>query len=166
VSGGVLTSSKFNVTYTGKTVFFVLRLDPSFTVTGAFRGLIGTTDLLTRNHNTYIYGNNSNYVIHYSWSDGSTNYGNFSSALSITPGQWFMVAVSQDATTHSYYLNGALVNTQSGGFKQYNASPNEYIGRSDNTFWGDMAVGMVYSRALSADEINQNYNALRRRFGI
>ena len=156
------TASKFNVAYTGKTVFVAARMT-SFTA-GTYRGLFGTNSG-TRNFNTYIYSPSTGvYQIHYSAGSG----GGLSSNLSLTTNQWFIAAVTQ--TTGglvSYYFNGQPIGTNTGiTFIQYAANNGEYVALCDNYWYGDIGVCAVYGRALSANEIQQNYNALRGRYGI
>ena len=156
------TSSKFNVAYTGKTVFVAARMT-AFTA-GTFRGLFGTNSG-TRNFNTYIYSPSTGvYQIHYS--AGST--GGFSNNLPLTTNQWFIAAVTQ--TTGglvTYYFNGHPIGTNTGiTFIQYAANNGEYVALCDNYWYGDIGMCAVYGRALSADEIQQNFNALRSRYGV
>ena len=156
------TASKFNITYTGKTVFVAARM--TAVVAGAFRGLFGTNSG-TRNFNTYIYSPSSGvYQIHYSAGGG----GGFSNNLSITTNQWFIITVTH--TTGglvSYYLNGQPVGTNTGiTFTQYTSNAGEYVALCDNYWYGDIGVCSVYGRALSGDEIKQNFNALKTRYGL
>ena len=156
------TASKFNVTYTGKTVFVAARM--TAVLAGAFRGLFGTNSG-TRNFNTYIYSPSTGvYQIHYSAGSG----GGFSNNLSITTNQWFVVAVTQ--TTGglvSYYLNGQPAGTNTGQtFIQYGSNNGEYVALCDNYWYGDISVCAVYGRALSVYEVQQNFNALRNRYGL
>ena len=156
------TSSKFNVAYTGKTVFVAARMT-AFTA-GTFRGLFGTNSG-TRNFNTYIYSPSTGvYQIHYS--AGST--GGFSNNLPLTTNQWFIAAVTQ--TTGglvTYYFNGQPIGTNTGiTFIQYAANNGEYVALCDNYWYGDIGMCAVYGRALSADEIQQNFNAPRSRYGV
>ena len=156
------TASKFNVAYTGKTVFVAARM--TAVIAGAFRGLFGT-NAGTRNFNTYIYSPSSGvYQMHYS----AGGAGGFSNNLSITTNQWFIAAVTQ--TTGglvSYYLNGQPVGTNTGiGFIQYAANGGEFVALCDNYWYGDIGVCAVYGQALTADQIQQNYNALKSRYGV
>jgi hypothetical protein len=48
-----------------------------------------------------------------------------------------------------------------GGFHEFNA-----ITTSASQYWGKMAYFSYYNRHLSSEEISQNFNALRGRFGI
>jgi hypothetical protein len=156
------TASKFNVTYTGKTVFVAARM--TAVIAGAFRGLFGT-NAGSRNFNTYIYSPSSGvYQIHYS----AGGAGGFSNNLPLTTNQWFIAAVTQ--TTGglvTYYFNGQSVGTNTGiGFIQYAANGGEFVALCDNYWYGNIGVCAVYSRALSNDEVKQNYNALKIRYGL
>ena len=155
-------ASKFNTTYTGKTIFFAARIT-AFSV-GIFRCLFGTNGG-SRNFNTYIYSPSSGvYQMHYS-AGGS---GGFSNNLSLTTNLWFIGAVTQ--TTGglvTYYFNGQPVGTNTGiTFAQYASNSGEYVALGDNFWYGDLPVVVVYGRALTADEIQQNYLALRGRYGL
>ena len=156
------TASKFNVAYTGKTVFVAARM--TAVLAGAFRGLFGTNSG-TRNFNTYIYSPSSGvYQMHYS----AGGAGGFSSNLSLTTNQWFIAAVTQ--TTGglvTYYFNGQPAGTNTGiGFIQYAANNGEYVALCDNYWYGDIGVCAVYGQALTADQIQQNYNSLKGRYGL
>ena len=157
------TASKFNTTYTGKTVVVAARMTAGGFSTGTFRGLFGTNSG-TRNFNTYIYFTGSAFQIHYS----AGGVGGFSNNLSLTTNQWFIVAVTQ--TTGglvSYYLNGQPAGTNTGvTFIQYGGNNGEYVALCDNYWYGDIGMTAVYGRALSADEITQNYTAIRTRYGV
>ena len=156
------TASKFNVTYTGKTVFVVARM--TAVLAGAFRCLFGTNSG-SRNFNTYMYSPSSGvYQFHYS----AGGAGGFSNNLSLTTNQWFVGAVTQ--TTGglvTYYFNGQPAGTNTGiTFAQYASNGGEFIALGDNYWYGDIGVCAVYGQALSADQIQQNYNALKGRYGL
>jgi len=153
------STSKYNQTYTGKTVFMVARL--TGITAGTYRCLFGTA-AGTRNFNTYIYSPSSGvYQIHYS----ANGLGGYSNNISLTLGQWFSVAVthSLDGTVR-YYFNGQSVGTNTGvTFSQWVSNGNENIGYADNYWNGDIAVCAVYGRALSANEIQQDTSAIAGR---
>ena len=155
-------TAKYNKTYTGKTILIAARL--TAITAGTYRCLFGTASG-TRNFNTYIYSPSSSvYQIHYS----ASGVGGFSNNLSITTNQWFVLAVTH--TTGglvSYYLNGQPVGTNSGvTFSQWASNGNENIGVGDNFWYGDINLCAVYGRAMSSDEIKQNFNALKTRYGL
>ena len=156
------TASKFNVTYTGKTVMVAARM--TAVLAGAYRCLFGT-NTGTRNFNTYIYSPSTGvYQIHYSAGGG----GGLSNNLPLTTNQWFVAAVTQNVSgLVSYYFNGQAVGTNTGQtFIQYAANGGEFVALGDNYWYGDIGVCAVYGRALTADEITQNYTAIRNRYGI
>jgi len=68
----------------------------------------------------------------------------------------------------TYYVNGQQIGTPATGvtFSQYIGGAADAVARADNYWRGDMGVSAVYGRALSADEIQQNFNALRGRYGL
>lgn len=156
------TASKFNKTYTGKTVIVAARM--TAVLAGAFRGLFGTNSG-SRNFNTYIYSPSSGvYQFHYS----ANGQGGFSNNLSLTNNQWFVGAVTQ--TTGglvTYYFNGQPAGTNTGiTFAQYAGNGGEYVGICDNYWYGDINMCAVYGRTLSGDEIRQNFQSLRNRYGL
>ena len=93
--------------------------------------------------------------------------------VSYSPGdmlnQWWIGAVTFNTVTGwVLYLNGQQVDTD--------ASTSTFVGGNTvrigayndaaNLFDGDIATAMVYNRALTADEILQNYNATKSRYGL
>jgi hypothetical protein len=72
----------------------------------------------------------------------------------------------------NFYLNGtpfASTYVFSDNLNTAYASNPFYIGNVSGSgfpYKGDIALTQIYNRALSADEIQQNFNALRGRFGI
>jgi hypothetical protein len=158
-------SAKYVQTYTGKTVIVAIRPSASAWTPGVdqYRGIFGTA-AGSRNFNTYIHHDSSNNLqIHYS----ANGVGGLSNNISLPSDQWSIVSVTQ--TTGglvTYYLNGQAVGTTTGvTFAQYlNSGNTENIALTDNFWYGDVGVTAVYGRALSADEIKQNYNALALKY--
>lgn len=158
---GDTVESKFNTTYTGKTVIVAVRMT-GFTP-GTFRCMFGTNGS-PRNFNTYMYSPSSGvYQLHYSAGSG----GGFSNNLSFTTNQWAVFAVTH--TTGglvTYYQNGVAVGTNSITFAQYASNGGEFIGLGDNYWYGDIAMCAVYGRALTSDEIKQDFNSLKSRYSL
>ena len=152
-------SSKFNVPYTGKTVIVAAKMYANFG-TSLFRALFGNNG--NRNFNFHIYQNGSGYQLHFS----AGSWG-LSDVLSLTTGQWYIFAASQDATTIRYYVNGVLVGTTTGtSVQQFQSSTNEFLGNADNYWLGEINTALIYKRGLSTAEILQNFNELKSRFGL
>jgi len=90
------------------------------------------------------------------------------SASEIVAGSWFNFVLSNSGSVSSIYLNGTLNRTLSVSDDLQLA----YIGRGQTpTNYPDFLKGRIsnfkiYNRALTASEIQQNFNATRSRFGI
>ena len=86
---------------------------------------------------------------------------------------WYYLTVTADATNVKFYLNGELKNTSSQGSGAITSSPTLSIGSYVNSsgtpgayfYAGNIAQVLIYNRALTADEVLQNYNATKSRFG-
>ena len=83
---------------------------------------------------------------------------------------WHMITMTLDSSgTPSIYINGVLVGTYSGTIAN---TPSAGTGFSVGSQWGiryaNTKSGSVsfYNRALSAAEVQQNFNAHRGRYGI
>jgi hypothetical protein len=83
--------------------------------------------------------------------------------------QWYNVVGNYDGSRARIYINGILssISTNSGitsalsGFTLGNGSAG------GNSYWkGNIANTQIYNRALSAQEVLQNYNATKGRFGL
>jgi len=87
----------------------------------------------------------------------------------VTLNQWVMVSMTFTATTAIFYLNGAQVATLSYTRGAVSPGTSYLVGKSAANaryFNGHIATAMIYNRALTADEITTNFNALRGRYGI
>ncbi len=93
----------------------------------------------------------------------------------INVGQWFHAVAVRDGNNLSSYCNGILIGTNvvntSGGsgqttntirFGMANPTAEGYSWHAD----ASVAAAKMYNRALTAAEIQQNFNAIRGRFGI
>jgi len=78
---------------------------------------------------------------------------------------WHMVTGVQTATQQSLYINNSLINTSTASGS---LGTNYVIGRRWDGLYLNARIGsvQVYNRALSASEVNQNFQATRARFGI
>jgi hypothetical protein len=87
---------------------------------------------------------------------------------SVVPNQWYFGAVTFSTTTGwALYLNGLLEST--------NASTTTFTGTGDvlvaaygnaNFFQGQINGVFIYNRVLTINEIQQNFNATRGRYGL
>lgn len=106
----------------------------------------------------------------------STSTGSFQSrgTFSVMSGSWNFYAVVMSGSISSpvvtIYLNSASETTT---FSSLSATPDLTvdfrIGSNEraNEYWnGNISTAMWYNRSLSQQEIQQNYNALKGRFGL
>jgi hypothetical protein len=109
--------------------------------------------------------------ISYTWNDAGQTYG-WDSGLTIPDLTWCMIAVSVSSTAATAYLcqsSGISFATNTAYTHTSTTLDDIKIGQDDfgsRLFTGSMAMAMVYNRALSSTEIQQNFNAHRSRFGL
>lgn len=153
--------TKYSGTYTGKTTFFVARINDS--MADGYHAIFGATP--DRTFNTYIYKNGANGQIHASFGSG----GGLSSSFALATNQWFTFGITQNSNTISYYLNGQAVGVTTsqplGTTYSSNTDP-QWIGKADNFWYGDIAIATAYDRALSGAEMSQNHNAVVGRYSL
>jgi hypothetical protein len=87
---------------------------------------------------------------------------------SVSVNSWSHIVGTYDGTTLSLYRNGSLVGTPATSTGNItNTSKSLTIGvRGGQYFGGRISNSKIYNRALTAQEIQQNFNATRGRFGI
>ena len=90
-----------------------------------------------------------------------------STPASATDGNWHYYVVVNDASSNAkLYYDGELLGTAT--YKNASANTNLTIGGNTGSYqWnGNISNFMLHNRVLSAAEVQQNFNALRGRFGI
>jgi hypothetical protein len=96
-----------------------------------------------------------------------SGYGSSISASGLSYDTWFNMVGVYDGTNASMYVNGALVAGPTDRSSWNTVASNAGIGKNVNNseYWqGDVAQVQIYNRALSAAEIQQNYNAFKGRY--
>ena len=111
------------------------------------------------------YPNSNN--LGYHWNDDSGTF-NYDSGLSIPLNVWSYCALSVNSTSALFCVNGNFINrvyshgsTSIGGGLQIGADP-----AAGRYYQSNFALACLYNRALSSNEILQNYNALKGRFNL
>jgi hypothetical protein len=89
----------------------------------------------------------------------------------MTTGVWYQVVGTYTSGSRKTYINGSLVTSDTVSYSVNTGGSGIGLGsfgggQTGYQFNGDLAVVKAYSKALSADEISQNFNALRSRFSI
>ena len=96
----------------------------------------------------------------------------FASASYITANAWNHIVCTYGSGTKTIYVNGVQIAQQTGVTGTMpTGQTNQYVGKFGNAgnnypFNGKIAVSKVYNQSLSAAEVNQNFQALRGRYGI
>lgn len=97
-------------------------------------------------------------------------YGDYSESdmgVYIFNNTWRNVHVVQSATQRKFFLNGILRHTGSGGPRAANSDSIVLMSRFGNFAQaGSVSLLKVWNRALSDNEVLQNYNATKGRFGL
>ena len=103
--------------------------------------------------------------MHHYWWDNDLSATNNNAGLSL--GKWFMATAQFDGTTRRIWAN--ITNVASNTPTGHNVtSTTIQIAKTYSTEYlnDDIAIASIYNRALTAAEVQQNFNALRGRFGI
>jgi hypothetical protein len=108
--------------------------------------------------------------ISYTWNNAVNTY-TWDSGLTIPDLTWCMVAVSVTSTSATAYLcqSGGITSATNTVSHTSTVLDDVKLAQDDlggRFFNGRISVAMIYDRALSADEISQNFNALRGRYGL
>jgi hypothetical protein len=108
----------------------------------------------------------TNRYVGFGW-DGSTY---LISTTSVNNGAWRHVSCQRTgATTAEIYVDGVLVSSGAGANSNSNTTVQLDIGRiniSGRYFDGTVANTQIYNRALTASEIQQNYQATKTKFKL
>ena len=147
----------FNITGSAFSVWFTVGIDFSSNYGG--RGIILGSSVGTKYNRLFaISGRNG------LQGETNTNEEYYLTGLTIYNG-WNNVQVSFENSVAKTYLNGVLGQTSS---TLTNDLTLDQISSSasDANYQGKIAQVSMYNRALTASEIQQNFNALRGRFGI
>lgn len=135
----------------------------------AAAGIIGKGHYYDNQWDIWLYNNNA---IYFETTGNPTRQGLVYLATPVlTLSTWHHYVATYNNGAKSVYLNGALVGTQTyvgpGDFSNNN---NVLIGRrfgdASRSLRGSVSAAKIYNRALSAAEVQQNFNALRGRYGI
>ena len=102
------------------------------------------------------------------WGIGGVNNSLTSTAI-IDINQIYNYVVTYDGNVAKGYLNGILKDTDTIGSQSYNTNSLQ-IGKFTNAspflLSGSIYTTQIYNKALSSQEVLQNYNATKTRFGL
>ena len=82
--------------------------------------------------------------------------------------QWVYVALVKPSgtTVASYYVNGVFASNGGVSYSVPASTPTWFNRSAGQTWIGNCSNVSIYNKALTASEIQQNFNATRGRFGI
>jgi hypothetical protein len=106
----------------------------------------------------------------YHWNNDAATY-NWASGLTIPNSTWCMIAVSVSTNSATGYLcQTSGITTATNTTSHVSSVLNDIKIAQDDAgsrfFNGNIAISQLYNRALSSNEITQNFNATKGRFGL
>jgi hypothetical protein len=138
-------------------------------VTGSWvdgKGIISIGGFGTSNQSNALrtYTSSLGNLAHYWWANDLLITNN-NAGLSV--GTWFMATAQFDGTNRRVWANTTNVGSDTPTSHNVTSTTIQVAKTSGTEYLqGDIAVAQIYNRALSATEIQQNFNATRGRFGI
>jgi hypothetical protein len=110
-------------------------------------------------------------VINYYYGDAGANtspYIGHTSGFSVAQNEIACVCTTRDTSTSWWYKNGVQYNSYSHGFGSLTTDNSSILIGTGyaGSYLGKIYAVKLYNRALSAAEVQQNFNALRRIYGI
>jgi hypothetical protein len=107
--------------------------------------------------------NNTNSFYNYWWLVDLLGNSSLSPAT-----QWFNIVAKFDGTTRSIWVNGSQIASDTPGSGHNVTTSALGIAVTANTEYlnGNIGQALIYNRALTTAEIQQNYNAVRSRYGV
>jgi hypothetical protein len=102
------------------------------------------------------------------WGIGNNN-NSLTSTATINLNQIYNYVTTYDGNIARGYLNGVLTDTDTIGSQSYNTNflqIGKYTTALPIYLSGSIYTAQIYNRALSAQEVLQNYNATKTRFGL
>ena len=106
------------------------------------------------------------------WNTGDGVSNPFSSSPTVNTTDWFnYIVTTESASNAKLYVNGSLIGTANHrSAKVTNSGDRVIIGRWGNLTGfetpGNYGVVRVYDRVLTASEVTQNFDALKKRYGL
>ena len=132
----------------------------------SFKGLFGNANYRNGGFHVALFSNNFYFTINNSTTEQGTG---FSSSHVLDDNQWYYGVGTFSNGVMTTYVDGEVTNSRSSVTMTENSSAFR-VGTSPQGGWnyldGNIAIASVYNRALSAQEVQRNYQALKSRFGL
>jgi len=127
------------------------------------KGVLGRWHGPDSKRSLMIYNYTATKVSAFYSSTGSTTSGSLVSSQNLSANNWYHVVFTADGTTNKLYINGVSDNTAAYSSGFYVSNKNLEIGtyQTDEAkaHNGPIAQPRIYNRALTAEEVQRNYNA-------
>ena len=137
--------------------------------TNTVSGILGISYGLTIN---LVSGGNLQYAVYSNESSSYIIYDN-TTGVNLFDAKWHHIVCTRGVSAYSIYIDGAINRTGGpGSWTGTNiwAAMDAQIGNNPNNvnllYMGAIAIVKVYNKALSAQEVLQNYNATKSRFNL
>lgn len=147
-----------------------------FKTSGTQRKIIGfesnRTGTTSVDHDRHVYLASNGYFHFGVWTGTKTS---ISTSFSLADNNWKYAVATWDNNTMKIYVNGQLSAQGTGIISAASYSGYWRIGGYKNDFWqgngdgywtGTLAMVSIYNRVLTQEQVTQNFEALRARFGI
>ena len=89
-----------------------------------------------------------------------------SSTESLIESDWVNIVYQVSSSVREIYINTVNTSIVSGGIGENGLYSAIGGGYTDYQMNGNISIGMVYNRALSAAEVQQNFRAIKGRYGL
>jgi hypothetical protein len=105
------------------------------------------------------------------FNSGQSSWGNTNITGSIKTQAWSNINLVRNGNNFNMYINGILSNTTTNSNVGFNVDNSVNLTLAKNNTWqfsykGEISNFNLYNRALSAQEVLQNFNAQKSRFGL
>jgi hypothetical protein len=152
-------------------IFFTIRFNGTATypnsTTGSFNKILEHTGSSgDRSPGIWRYPNNRTIHWRYDPSNTGADFGPSGTSGDFLINSWFNVGVTKNGATANSYVNGIQVATSSVSFPKQTGSTNLNLFPGYPADIANIHNLTIYDRALSVTEIQQNFNAVRGRYGI
>lgn len=105
-----------------------------------------------------------------SYADGSNwNYSAFGFYSNFITNTWYNIAAIRNGTNVTLYSNSAIIASITFGGSVTGNANNFYLGAyagTSNFFNGNISSMYIYNKSLTSNEVIQNYNVQKTRFGL
>jgi len=125
-------------------------------------GMISIGPFGSSNQSNAFRASGTNVLLNYWWAN------DFSATATLSPAtQWFNAVAQYDGTNRSIWVNGTQIGTQTTSGHNVTSSAIQIAKTSGAEYLnGKIGQALIYNRALTSTEIQDNYTTIRTRYGV